>query len=212
MLELIANGWRCRSCSGNLWWLEEFRADGTRLRWWEGPSGAGAFYQRCRNCGHTWPRYADQDLEPAFEVIETARTEEPIGDEVRRIDNSASSTTLTRRLTISKRWLQKYEIHIERAATASDGIEVTLGPLGKLKSTTESAVKQHYSLTTEAEQTHTEEIVCTIPARTTMEVRLHWKRLWQEGVIRIPGRPGPTVTVPFRVLIGLTFDQENRDL
>ena len=51
------------------------------------------------------------------EVIEGQRSERPIGDDVRTLDNSGSSSVLSRDLKITKRWSQTCSIDIEQTNT-----------------------------------------------------------------------------------------------
>jgi hypothetical protein len=170
----------------------------------------------CPKCHGTWQIRVSQQpaplAEPAVHITESGRSEEPIGDELRRVDNSASSTTVTRRLRVSKRWLQKCEVQTEHAHNTTQGIDLSASTLATFRTTAETAVKQHYSVTVEDEQTFDEEIELTVPARTTTELRLHWKRLWQQGYATVTNDSGTDIAIPFRLLLGVTFDQESHDL
>ena len=138
----------------------------------------------------------------------------PCGETHRRRGTTVnhSATTTTRRLRVSHRWLRTYEIHTEQAHTGNTGIEWGLASLAKLKIATEIAVKQQYSISDLTEQTFAEEIEITIPGHTVTEVTLHWKRVWQEGYAEVSDGAAPPVAVPFRLVIGITFDQKSRDL
>lgn len=184
-----------------------------------GPSAHRSAIAACQRCGGTWPLWASQQSAPTTEatvrIREHGRTAEPIGDDVQEVNNSASSITSTRRLQITRRWRQACEIQAEGTHTSTQGITLSAGTLAKFTATAEEAVKRHYSVTTEEEQTFSEEIEYTIPARTTTEVRLHWKRLWQEGRVTVTTYDGAvptTISAPFRLVLGVTFDQESRDL
>jgi hypothetical protein len=100
----------------------------------------------------------------------------------------------------------------EHARTATGRIEMSVGDLAKFGTSTETAVKQHYSVIVEDEQTIDEEIEFTVPAHTTTELRLHWKRLWQQGYATVTSDSGTGIAIPFRLLLGVTFDQESREL
>jgi phage FluMu protein Com len=79
----------------------------------------------CPQCRGTWLVYASQQpappAEPTIHITESCRTEEPIGDEVRRVDNSACAMAVTKRLRISKRWLQKCEDKASTRAPPPEG-------------------------------------------------------------------------------------------
>jgi hypothetical protein len=207
--EYARNGHRCPRCAKKIRWHPKgYFFDGRPAPWfaWSGPDLA-----ECPHCGERWPIYETSDPAAAAFVVETSRREEPIGDELRRVDNSGSSRELTRRLTISRRWAQTVEVHAERAQTGKQGIQVGGDALTKFTAATETAVKHQYSISTQSEQTYAEEITFTVPARTILEVRLCWKRIWQQGYVRVTDHSG-TVDIPFQVVVGVTFDQEHRDL
>lgn len=172
----------------------------------------------CRRCGGSWNHFAaaDQPLpmpsdELVVRITETVRTEEPIGDETRRVDNSGTSTSTVRRLRVTKRWLQKCEVQVEQSHTSGGGAELAVGTVAKYKSTTEAAVKRNFAIGTEDEQTFEEEIEITVPPRTLVQLRLRWKRIWQEGYADLTDPQGNTARVLFRTVVGVTFDQESVD-
>ena len=168
----------------------------------------------CRKCGYRWPLRADSRITEVFkvqEIVETKRTEEPIGDELRKIDNSGTSTSSIRRLRVTRRWAQKCDIQIERATTSTTGLTFkATNNLPEFEARLETAVRQNYGISTEEEQTFDEEIELTVPAHTIVHVRLHWKRLWQEGYVTLAIQT-EQVKVPFRSVLGITFDQQTAD-
>lgn len=48
---------------------------------------------------------------------------------------------------------------------------------------------------------------CQIPAHCKLTVVVRWKRIWQHGYI-VATRDGVQLHIPFRVAIGMTFDQQ----
>jgi len=171
----------------------------------------------CSRCGHCWDVFALTEPIPTpqgelgvQQIVETMRTEELIGDELRRVDNSSSSTSLVRRLRATRRWAKTYDIQVERTSTTTQGLDVALHDLAGYRSVVEAAVKQNYAISTEEEQTFEEEIELTVPARTNVQLCLHWKRLWQEGYVVISDG-NVAANIPFRTVIGVTFDQESID-
>jgi hypothetical protein len=167
---------------------------------------------RCELCNGTWQICASSALiqtgsSPRVWITETSRTEEPLGDDLLRVNNVGSTATLTRRLKISKRWQQNYEVQIERAHTANGKTTWGSEKLVQFQTTTEDAVKRHYKISGENEQTLTEEIEVTVPPGIDIEIRLRWKRLWQEGYATVADGSGTTVDIPYRAVVGVTFDQ-----
>ncbi len=142
------------------------------------------------------------------EVLETRRVEEPIGEEKRTIDNSGPATS-TRRLKVTKRWLRKYEMSMERAQSRKFGGSLPKALIVELSGEAENRLQRSYSIAGEEEQTFEEELELTIPPRSIVTLVLSWKRIWQEGVIAVVQPDGERIEVPFRVVVGVTFDQSS---
>jgi transcription elongation factor Elf1 len=171
----------------------------------------------CGRCGQSWnftsagqPSSAVSD-ELVVRITETVRTEEPIGDEMRRVDNSGTSTSTVRRLRLTKRWLQRCEVQVEQSHATTGGAELAVGTVAKYHSTTEAAVRRNLTIGTEDEQTFEEEIEIAVPPRTLVQLHLRWKRIWQEGYADLTDPQGNTARVSFRTVVGVTFDQESVD-
>jgi hypothetical protein len=169
----------------------------------------------CPRCRQRWAVYdypePMEGLAVVQELVETVRAEEPIGDEFLTIDNSATSTSSLRRLKVTRRWAQKCDIQIERATTSTNDIILSVPyNLVKYGSKLETAVKKDYGISIGEEQTFEEEIELTVPARTIVKVRLSWKRLWQEGYATVMIE-SVQVKIPFRTVLGITFDQKTID-
>jgi hypothetical protein len=173
----------------------------------------------CSHCGYGWDVFAStQSLintppgaMTVYQIVETVRSEELIGDELRKIDNSSTSTSAVRRLRAARRWTKTCDVHLERASTTIRGWDWIVPNLTGYRSSVETAIKQNYAITAEAEQSFEEEIELTVPARTNVQLRLRWKRLWQEGYVVMTGPDNQMVNIPFRTVIGVTFDQESVD-
>lgn len=145
-------------------------------------------------------------------TTEQGRSEERLGVERRKIDNSRSATSSVRRLRAQRTWSRKSEIFFERATKGSSSAGLNIQGVGSLKAAAEKSFRESLALSGEEQQTFEEGIEVTIPARTAVEVLLHWKTIWQEGVLAIEMDDGETYKIPYRVTVGMTFDQENRDL
>ncbi|NWF58397.1 MAG: hypothetical protein HXY43_03555 [Fischerella sp.] len=148
-------------------------------------------------------------------ILETERVEEFLGSEQRLVDNSNSATKLTRKFTISKEWSQSYMIEYEKTTTRGGesglGLQLFNLNLGNLKLTAQNNLKEKYSISESSKQTYGEEIVIEIPPYTKLRIFFQWKRLWQHGLIKFKDRSGTEFEVPFRVVIGVTFDQMQVD-
>jgi hypothetical protein len=148
-------------------------------------------------------------------ISETERVEEFLGSEERLVDNSKSSTNLTRKFTISKEWSQSYTIEYENTVTRGGeggfGLQFFNLNLGNIKLTAQTNLKEKYSVSDTSKQTYGEEIVIQIPPHTKLRVFFQWKRLWQHGLIKFQDSNSIAYELPFRVVIGVTFDQMQVD-
>lgn len=193
----------------------------------------------CRRCGADWPTFAvgaralarggsraaaaedapsaaadparNEPATPArWRVVEHTRVTEPIGDELRVIDNALSPVATRRRIELQRQWTRTVEIG--RDAGRTQGVEgkLSLASLGGLAARAERTVSDHYGIRAESVQTYTDEIEVTVNPKMRLEMVLHWNRIWQEGMLVSddPDRPGE---LPFRVAVGLTFDQTIRE-
>lgn len=178
-----------------------------------------AVMAECPKCGKKWPIYAggkppEAAQEPHItdvEVTETHRTEEGLGAEQREIDNSKSSIELERRFTVSKEWSKSVIIEEEKARKTGAELTVGLSEAASIKAASEEALKSKYTTSEETKQTYTEEIVLKVPSKTKLLVVFKWKRIWQHGIIALHDEKGFVSKVPFKVVVGITFDQTQVD-
>ncbi len=170
----------------------------------------------CPKCDQRWMVFTGASLpsepsELSFTFVETNREEEALGDEQRQVDNSKSSVELTRRFTVGREWTQSYTLDHEKVR--SDHSELKLGgpELPSVTLAAENALTERYSITSAMKQTYEEEITVTVPARTSLNLVFHWKRLWQCGNIQVQLTDRMLFIIPFKVAVGLTFDQTQSD-
>jgi len=158
----------------------------------------------------TAPAAARSPSGETLTLRETHRTEEAIGDEARTIDNN-SDGTVTRTVTVSKKWSKTYRVGSEttRSAEASLGADMLML---SVRARIEQALKTSYDLETTEENLIAETVTINVPAHTSTRLVLTWKRLWQHGVVRVTGADGPATELPFQVAVGLTFDQSQVDV
>src|SRR5690348_14899694 len=80
------------------------------------------------DCKYTWPIFAAQAAGPSLntdtQIIETVRSEEPLGTDERVVDNSRSATSLRRSFTIRKEWTKEIQLESEAAGKVSGGVLV----------------------------------------------------------------------------------------
>ncbi|MGY1662477.1 hypothetical protein ACI78Q_14760 [Geodermatophilus sp. SYSU D00705] len=178
----------------------------------------GAIAQ-CPRCLGEWRVFAPEaDVRPPPQTAttvtlrETARVLEPLGREARVIDNSRSDVTSVRRMVATHRWLRRCDVEVERSESTASGLCLTPSLLVDLKAEVTSAVSGRYAKTWEEENLFEEEIEVTVPGRTAVEVVLDWKRVWQRGTAVCTLPHGGVVQIPYGLVVGVTFDQEIRDL
>lgn len=175
----------------------------------------------CPKCGKKWPVFSggnvpdiSQQQTPIvkdIEVKETHRSEEGIGSEQRVVDNSKSSIELERRFTVSKDWAQSVSFEEETGKSSGTEISVGISEVADIKAAAEQELKSRYTKTEETRQTYAEEIILKVPGNTKLLVEFNWKRIWQHGNIIIHTDAGEALNLPFKIIVGVTFDQTQID-
>jgi hypothetical protein len=224
----VTSGWKCPHChrrlmnAAGLLTVNQYTASGKKL------TGSTEllfltglrpllrpFTCECPKCGHRWsiygPRLANSAAVAAvFDIVEIDRSEEFFGEDRRVIDNSNSSTQVTRKISFAKEWSKSYRLEFDEAT--GDGAELTIGKkdTAALKLSTEAKLRQTYSVSQETKETVIEEVSCQVPARTMTTLVVRWKRIWQHGLIHTE-QDGVRLHIPFRVAVALTFDQQQVD-
>jgi DNA-directed RNA polymerase subunit RPC12/RpoP len=220
----FTNGFRCPRCEVRLLsalgreTAQYFSSDGSRkLGTWEKGlwpiKRLGGSTVECPKCGYRWAVLSattPPQTTEALDIVETDRSEEFFGEDRRVIDNSSSSIQVTRNFTFSKEWSKSFSLDFERATT--DGLELTVGTkdTAALKLSSEEKLRRTYSLSQETKETVTEEVSCQVPPHTRTTVVVRWKRIWQHGLVHTE-QSGVRLRIPFRLAVGLTFDQRQID-
>lgn len=186
--------------------MNYYSADGEKLPLWRFISSK---IVECSHCSYRWKVWA-KDSTVSFEMVETEREEEGFGTDKRILDNSKSTVTFTRKFSISKEWSRSYVIEYERATVGNLGVSGQGKVLG-FSAGIEAAVKERFSLTDTAREVCSEEISVDVPALTKLVVLLHWKKIWQHGFVRFTTLNNENSIVPFKVVVGVTFDQSEVD-
>jgi hypothetical protein len=157
------------------------------------------------------PEDSPEKTDPVFEVINVGDEEDPLGDEVRLIDNGGSASTLTRQITATREWRRSVTIGSVKTVSGSAGVTVGFDGVG-LKASIEATLQESYSDETETKQVFSETITISVPPRTKTRVVLSWKALVRSGIVRVTDTDGSVHDVPYRVVTGVTFDQMTQDL
>ncbi len=171
---------------------------------------------KCPKCATKWPVFSGGKLpetlkQPYQEIKETHRSEEEIGSEKREIDNSKSRIELERRFTVTKEWSKSFVIEEEKGRKTGAELSVGLSEATSIKAAAEEAIKFKYIRTEDTKQIYTEEIVLKVPANTKLLVVFNWKRIWQHGIITLHDERSGVSEWPFKLVVGITFDQTQVD-
>jgi hypothetical protein len=142
-------------------------------------------------------------------VTETHRSEEPIGtDPPRRIGDASGVGRVTRTIRVTKEWSRMVSLDLHARDADADGI--TVGPNWlALKRSIEQSLERTFAISAGRREEFAEEIGVEIEPGADVSVILAWKRIWQHGFARVVTEGGE-VNVPFRLVVGVTFDQSIR--
>ena len=172
---------------------------------------------QCPKCGGEWPVFASghvPDLPIAdddIEIIETGRIEEPYYEDERVLDNRGGTTPATQTVSVSEQWTQTIQFEHERTITGTDGVGINVAQFISIEAKAENALRRNYSISESRQQTYTGQISTEVPARTRRHLVLSYRRIWQEGLVRVPTPSGNDVEIPFRIALNLTLDWSQRD-
>ncbi|HEV2635427.1 MAG TPA: hypothetical protein VGX23_09800 [Actinocrinis sp.] len=179
-----------------------------------GPAPAGMWQMPGAAQSGPQPGHRPQPAGPVPEpriigYVETDQVEEPLGQEVRVIDNRQSNTGVTRSVKASREWTRNLTVGTEQTRTlgAEIGVEKWLSVKGKI----ESELQRNYSMETSTKHLFEESLTISAPPRTTIRLVLHWKRIWQNGVVRLSHYDGTVTEVPYKFVVNITFDQSQQD-
>jgi len=166
---------------------------------------------QCPDCKYTWPIFAAQTagLSPSTDtqILETVRSEEPLGAEERVVDNSRSATSLRRSFTIRKEWTKEIQLESEAIGKVSAGVPVPIVNVINV----EAQLRRKYLDRREEKEIFTEEVVIEIPPHTKTRVVFSWKRLWQHGQVRVLRGEQVVEATLYKITVGVTFDQSQVD-
>lgn len=219
---LLSMSRRCPICNSIIAWRSPnvLRQDGTIIS--NAPrdllyAEPGAEVQ-CPRCLKKWPMYDELEVKTSKEfrlldIIETERIEEQLGTERRLVDNSSSKVEVERSFTVAKEWTKSSSIEYEKIRTSSNSsaVSIEVGVSIALKNTSEMSLKKKYGVLETETRRYDEHISVKIPPATKLQILLNWKRIWQCGIVKLLDDQDNTYSIPFKVAIGVTFDQSQTD-
>jgi hypothetical protein len=109
-------------------------------------------------------------------------------------------------MAVSKEWTKSVTVELEKgiSTTGEAGFKALIFDL---KAKIDASLKQQYSVSESTKHTYTDETSVALGPREKNTYCLNWKRIWQNGLIRCLDRNNTEIgTIPFRVVIGLTYD------
>ncbi|NOS89527.1 MAG: hypothetical protein HOP34_13485 [Methylococcaceae bacterium] len=216
LLKFYSSGYRCPQCNerllgslGNLT-LDYYAANMEKFPLWK-LAPFRAEFVGCPKCQYVWKAKANSPATvPAklaqLHVTETDRVEESLGTDQRLIDNSMSSVSIKRKFTVSKQWTKTYAIDYEKVRAESSGFTLGIDETS-FKAGIEESIRKQFSISEEINEVYAEEVEIEVPGFTKLMMLFHWKRIWQCGYIQLSNLHGEDVHLPFRVAVGVTFDQ-----
>ncbi len=214
--KFYSSGYRCPKCNerllnslGNI--MVNFYSDKReRIPLWKFAIYRAEFAE-CPKCNYLWKIKGSGQLPPQSQleilsVTETDRMEESMGTDTRIIDNSMSSVSLKRKFTVSKQWTRTYSIEYEKIQTEGSGLTIGIEETS-IRTSVEEKIRKQFAISEETNEIYSEEVEIDVPGSTKLNVFFQWKRLWQCGFIKFRSPNNEEFRVPFRVAVGVTFDQ-----
>lgn len=177
-------------------------------------------FMECPLCLHRWSVYSAFVSEHIYDVAgysftsveETGRSTVPIGFDERIVDHSTTDSKCRKVLKFTHKWSRTLstdeEINWEIGAEAKFGID----KLSAFKLRAESKLRKKYSIKDETTVTQDEELVIVIPPRRKILFKVHWKKILQHGLVIYESLDFHKINIPFKVTVGLTFDQTQSDI
>lgn len=151
------------------------------------------------------------DAAPSRKVVETDQYEIPIGSrEVRTIDNLQGVSPIVRTFHLSREWTRSFTMDWGRSVTEVESVGLeTKAASFKMQAT--QTIEQHYSTSGGNRRSFEDTVVITVAPRTRSEVIFAWKEIRQRGYVEELDGTTVLLKVPFELVVGLTFDQQQID-
>jgi hypothetical protein len=110
---------------------------------------------------------------------------------------------------LTREWARTCTVDVEHITTvhASAGLGIHVLDL---KAEAERTLGKTYTATTEERETFAEEVTLNIAPHTKSTIVFSWKEIRQKGVVQVV-ESGLEVRIPYEVVVGVTFDQQQID-
>ena len=91
--------------------------------------------------------------------------------------------------------------------TGSTELGIGIDEITSIKTSFEETIRKQYSISEETKEVYSEEIEIEVSSSIKLNLVFQWKRIWQCGFIKFRNQNNEELKVPFRVVVGVTFDQ-----
>jgi hypothetical protein len=143
-------------------------------------------------------------------IIEESRYQVSLGDETRMVNNSQSSSSTTRKVRLTREWTRTWTVDVNRITMTRQSAGLGIHFLD-LKAQAERTLREAYSITTGERETFEEEVTLKIAPHTKSEILFSWREIRQKGVVQVV-TDGFEARIPYEMVVGLTFDQQQVDI
>jgi hypothetical protein len=143
-------------------------------------------------------------------IVEQSRYQVSLGDEVRMVDNSQSSSSTTRKARLTREWTKSWTVDAERTTMTRGSADLGLH-IVDLRAMAERTLREAYSFTAEERETFEEEVTLRIAPHTTSRIVFSWQEIRQKGIVRTE-TDDFEARIPYEIVVGLTFDQQQVDI
>lgn len=139
---------------------------------------------------------------------ETHQSVELIGTEKLHVKNASDVGRVTQNFRVTKEWSRMTAADLRETTGLSGGPQIGPNWL-QLKANLERGLEHSYGISTSQREEFSGELSVEAEPGMDITVILTWKRIWQHGQadVLIQGRHA---SVPYRLVVGLTFDQSSR--
>ena len=145
-------------------------------------------------------------------IEEAERVSEALGDEVRVIDNSRSSSDAERKITLTRQWTQSISLDMERATDLGGSVDAKLPFAIGFSASASQSIKRRYGVAEDVVRTYSEEVTIKVKQKTRSKITFSWRQVWQRGVVVGLDAEGREIRAPFEVKLHPTFDQMQEDV
>ena len=145
-------------------------------------------------------------------IEEAERFSEPLGDEVRVIDNTRSTSETERKITVSRQWSQTVTLEMDKATELEGRLDLKLPLSLGFSASAKQSITRKYAISEGVTRTYSEEVTITVMPKTLTTITFGWKQIWQGGIVVGRNAQGMEVRVPFEVKLHPTFDQTQEDV